>query len=139
MIAPFLADSYNSYVYRCDTSATPCTPDPCRHGTCTSYGTVHFECTCDAGYDGLLCDNNIGKLFDEENNVCYKANSSEPMVYMTCKCNIIQNNNSFFLAYDFCRFCVVIRFFSSRHNGQWPPPSKDFLSKILSLTFFFLS
>ena len=94
MIAPFLADSYNSNAYRCNTSATPCTPDPCRHGTCTSYGTVHFDCTCDAGYDGLLCDNNIGKLFDEENNVCFKANSSEPMVYMTCKCNIIHNNDS---------------------------------------------
>ena len=139
MIAPFLADSYNSNVYRCDTSATPCTPDPCRHGTCTSYGTVHFECTCDAGYDGLLCDNNIGKLFDEENNVCIKANSSEPMVYMTCKCNLIHNNDSFFLAYDFCRFCVVIRFFHPRHNGQWPPTSKDFLSQILSITFIYLS
>jgi len=22
------------------------------------------------------------------------------------------------LAFDFCRFCVVIRFFHSRHNGQ---------------------
>ena len=25
-----------------------------------------------------------------------------------------------FLAFDFCRFCVVIRFFHPRHNGQWP-------------------
>ena len=24
----------------------------------------------------------------------------------------------YFLAFDFCRFCMVIRFFSSRHNGQ---------------------
>jgi len=23
-----------------------------------------------------------------------------------------------FLAFDFCRFCVVIRFFHPRHNGQ---------------------
>ena len=23
------------------------------------------------------------------------------------------------LAFDFCRFCVVIRFFHPRHNGQW--------------------
>ena len=43
-----------------------------------------------------------------------------------------------FLAFDFCRFCVVIRFFSI-HNGQWPPTSKDFLSHILSITFIFLS
>ena len=30
-----------------------------------------------------------------------------------------------FLSFDFCRFCVVIRFFHPRHNGQWPPTSKD--------------
>ena len=39
------------------------------------------------------------------------------------------------LAFDFCRFCVVIRLFHPRHNGQWPPTSKDFLSQILSITF----
>ena len=43
----------------------------------------------------------------------------------------------FFLASDFCRFCVVIRFFHPRHNCQWPPTSKDFLSKILSISFIF--
>ena len=32
-----------------------------------------------------------------------------------------------------------IRFFHPRHNGQWPPTSKDFLSQILSITFIFLS
>ena len=31
---------------------------------------------------------------------------------------------NFFLAFDFCRFCVVILFFPPRHNGQWPPTSK---------------
>ena len=44
-----------------------------------------------------------------------------------------------FLAFDFCRFCVVIRLFNPRHNGQWPPTSKDFLSQILSITYIFLS
>ena len=44
-----------------------------------------------------------------------------------------------FLAFDFCRFCVVIRFYHPGHNGQWPPTSKDFLSQILSITFIFLS
>ena len=43
----------------------------------------------------------------------------------------------FFLAFDFCRFCVVIRFFHPRHNGQWPLTSKDFLSQILSNMFNF--
>ena len=45
----------------------------------------------------------------------------------------------FFLPFDFCRFCVVIRIFLPHHNGQWPPPSKNFISQILSITFFFLS
>ena len=45
----------------------------------------------------------------------------------------------FFLAFDFCRFCGVIQFFHRRHNGQWPPTSKDSLSQILSITFIFLS
>ena len=44
-----------------------------------------------------------------------------------------------FLVLDFCRFCVVIRFFHPRHNGQWPPTLKDFLSQILSTAFIFLS
>ena len=44
-----------------------------------------------------------------------------------------------FLAFDFCLFCVVIRFFHPRHKGQWPPTSKDFLSQIVSITFIFLS
>ena len=42
-----------------------------------------------------------------------------------------------FLAFDFCLFCMVI--FHPRHNGQWPPTLKDFLSQILSFTFFSLS
>ena len=44
-----------------------------------------------------------------------------------------------FLAFDFCRFCVIIRCFHPRHNGQWPPTLKGFLSQILSITFFVLS
>ena len=57
--------------------------------------------------------------------------------------NALQNAGSkkislffFFLAFDFCWFCVVIRFFHPRHNGQWPPTSKDFLYQILSITLF---
>ena len=41
----------------------------------------------------------------------------------------------YFLAFDFCRFCVVIQFVHPRHNGQWPPTSKDFLSQIVSIKF----
>ena len=43
----------------------------------------------------------------------------------------------FFKLSTFCRFCVAIRF-HPRHNGQWPPTSKDFLSQILSIFPLFL-
>ena len=35
----------------------------------------------------------------------------------------------FSFAFDFCRFCVVIRFSYPRHNGQLPPTSQDFHSR----------
>ena len=44
----------------------------------------------------------------------------------------------FLLAFDFCRFCVVIRFFHPRHNGQWPPTSKDFYTRSYSLHYFLI-
>ena len=43
-----------------------------------------------------------------------------------------------FLAFDFCRFCVVIRFFHPRHNGQWPPISKDFYTRSYPLHNFLI-
>ena len=43
----------------------------------------------------------------------------------------------FFLAFDFCRFCVVIRFFHPRHNGQWPPTLKDF-TRFYPLHYFLI-
>ena len=43
-----------------------------------------------------------------------------------------------FLAFDLCRFCVVIRFFHPRHNGQWPPTSKDFYTRSYPLHYFLI-
>ena len=40
-----------------------------------------------------------------------------------------------FLVFDFCRFCVVIRFFHPRHNDQWPPTSKDFYTRSYPLYY----
>jgi uncharacterized membrane protein len=37
---------------------TACEPNPCAHGTCSALG-ASFECACDAGYDGDLCEKNI--------------------------------------------------------------------------------
>ena len=36
-----------------------------------------------------------------------------------CICRDDHAETVFCLAFDFCRFCVVIRFFHPRHNGQW--------------------
>ena len=41
-----------------------------------------------------------------------------------------------FLAFDFYRFCVVIRFFHPRNNSQWPPTSKDFYTRSYPLHYF---
>ena len=43
-----------------------------------------------------------------------------------------------FLAFDFCRFCVVIRFFHPRNNGQWPPTWKDFYTRSCPLHYFLI-
>ena len=43
-----------------------------------------------------------------------------------------------FLAFDFCRFCMVIHFFHPRHNGQWPPTSKDFYTRCYTLHYFLI-
>ena len=40
-----------------------------------------------------------------------------------------------FLAFDICRFCMVIRFFHPRHNGQWSPTSKDFYPRFYPFHF----
>ena len=47
----------------------------------------------------------------------------------------IQHSKQLFicLAFGICRFCVVIRFCHPRHNGQWPPTSKDFYSRLFPL------
>ena len=44
----------------------------------------------------------------------------------------------FFLAFDFCRFCVVIRFFHPHHNGQCHPTSKDFYTRSYPLHYFLI-
>ena len=44
----------------------------------------------------------------------------------------------FLLVFDFCRFCVVIRFFHPHHNGQWPPTSKDFYTRSYPSHYFLI-
>ena len=42
----------------------------------------------------------------------------------------------FVWAFDFCWFCVVIRFFHPRQNGQWPLTSKDFYTRFYPLHYY---
>ena len=44
-----------------------------------------------------------------------------------------------FLEFDFCRFCVVIRVFSSPPQRPMTSDFEDVLSQMLSITFIFLS
>ena len=41
----------------------------------------------------------------------------------------------FFLAFDFCRLGVIIRFYHPRHNAQWSLTSKDFYPRSYPLHF----
>ena len=47
-----------------------CEDSPCVHGNCTEKRGGDFECTCEPGYDGRLCDNEIDECKLElcENN-----------------------------------------------------------------------
>ena len=42
----------------------------------------------------------------------------------------------FFLPFNFCRLCVVIRFFHPRHNDHRSPTSKDFYPRFYPLHLF---
>ena len=42
------------------------------------------------------------------------------------------------LKFDFCPFCMVIRFFHPRHNGEWPPTLKDFYTRSYPLHYFLI-
>ena len=75
-------------------------------------------------------------------NRMYKAGRSS--LLWNCTLPIYSITDSFFLVFfsvRLCRFCVVIRFFHPRHNGQWPPTSKDFYPRLypLHLLFSYLS
>ena len=56
----------------------------------------------------------------------------------TKMCLNADNITLFFLAFDFCRFCVVIRVFHPLHNGQWPPTLKNFCTRSYPLHYFLI-
>ena len=57
-------------------------------------------------------------------------------------CNTVKKLNEGFLnntlVLDFSRFCVIIRLFHSRHNGQWPPTLKDFYTRSYPLHYMII-
>ena len=38
-------------------NAEPCDPSPCVHGQCIPKNFTDFECDCDTGFDGIVCQN----------------------------------------------------------------------------------
>ena len=40
-----------------------CIPDPCINGVCKDCDDGTFNCLCDPGYEGKLCDTIEGKMF----------------------------------------------------------------------------
>ena len=60
-------------------------------------------------------------------------------MYSCCILSFIHkfNYSSCIFAFDFCWFCVVIQFCHPRHNGHWPPTSKDFsISDVINYIYF---
>ena len=55
----------------------------------------------------------------------YHCLMKNTVVWIICFHFVLINVIFFFLAFDFCRFCVVIVCFHPRHNGQLPPTAKD--------------
>ena len=72
----------------------------------------------------------------------------KPPIFLLCCCfiqEIVQLCSVWFCLYIFlfsvqlfCQFCVVIRFFHPRHNGQWPRSSKDFYTRSYPLHYFLI-
>ena len=65
---------------------------------------------------------------------------------LNCCCNCLCScccwwfiKNKKKLAFNFCRFCVIIRFFSSPPQRPMTSDFEEILSQILSITFFVLS
>ena len=56
----------------CEIDIDECLPKPCAHGKCLDR-IAHFECECDKGYEGELCDIEI--------NECERY---KPCVHGTC-------------------------------------------------------
>ena len=72
--------------------------------------------------------------------MCVLFNVRHDVIYfIQCTAKWCHNFFIFFLAFAFCRFCVVIWFFHTRHNGQWPPTSKDFYPRSYPLHYFLIS
>ena len=78
--------------------------------------------------DLIICLGKIPEMLDNMKHAVARMHGKLEMLYAILM--------GFFLAFDFCQFCVVIGFFHPRHKRQWPPPLKGFLYQILFITLF---
>ena len=111
--------------------------------SCTLSWTWWILCKCKLTFPRLVCFipslSFLPYLFEElgiAKSSAYvntwfhlSVHSASSLVYELICISIL----FYFLSFDFCRFCVVICFFHPRHNGPWPPTSKDFLSQIFPI------
>ncbi|KAL4239474.1 hypothetical protein ACF0H5_000289 [Mactra antiquata] len=61
----------------CTTSSDPCSPNPCAHGQCTSYGAVSYTCECSEGYIGFNCDEDEDYCALHSNLCVYGGNCTD--------------------------------------------------------------
>nr|CAB3266429.1 fibropellin-1-like [Phallusia mammillata] len=88
-----LIDAYDG----CD----QCLPNPCVHGTCSM--PTQFECKCDVGYKGVICDDID---YCAKHNPCHSQPCSNPIDrIIICNCTTIGRYG------EFCQFvdhCVAV-------------------------------
>lgn len=62
---------------------TPCSPNPCGHGSCSEVGG-EARCACQEGYDGTLCDT-CAKGYERVGLSCVAASPGDPCTPNPCK------------------------------------------------------
>ena len=72
-------------------------------------------------------------------NVSYKRKTNQKSITEQLSLGCLKLVPPLFFSVQLLSVLWGHSFFHPRHNGQWPPTLKDFLSQILSITFIFLS
>ena len=107
-----------------------------------SFYTVVLNLTCSIVFVSSLCllIDQGGKHADLQINWSVKNGIIVMMYVFRTRLEVLLELFIFiFLAFDFCRFCVVVLLFHPGHNGQWPPTWKDFYTRSYQLHYYIFS